>query len=135
MYIFFVSVEKVLLVKKIAIYFNKLQLQSMIIVVIIPIIEELIFRLYIYKHIFETINGPYIVKSTIFVLISSVGFIIAHIKILKFKAIYKLLFAITTCIIYAVSLNIFICIIIHIAFNFITFIAQIPKLDRRGNFD
>lgn len=113
--------------KLIAIYKrNKIIIQS---VVHFPILEEFIFRYFIYQYciLFDFNNIQ-------FILLSTFAFVIAHIFYQGATSIVKTIFSVTLSIIFLLTLNIFIAILIHCIFNFLVYIVRVSKYDSSHNW-
>jgi len=98
---------------------NKVNIQS---IIYFPILEELIFRYYIYQYwLFLEINIFY------YIIISSVAFVLAHIFYQGFTSIVKLIFSFSLNLVFIVTQNVFVGIVIHIIFNFFVYLIHTNK--------
>ncbi|WP_396335400.1 type II CAAX prenyl endopeptidase Rce1 family protein [Clostridium sp.] len=112
---------------------NKNIFTGLLIIGVIPILEEIIFKYYLLKYVMEIFILNVYVEGIIFIVINAIVFTIAHISTQKIKAIIKIVFSIISSIIFILINNIYICIIIHIIFNAIVYISTISKYSGRIN--
>ncbi|MFL2072609.1 CPBP family intramembrane glutamic endopeptidase [Marinilactibacillus psychrotolerans] len=105
---------------------NKIIIQS---IIYFPILEELIFRLYIYQYslLFEYNIFQYIILSTF-------AFVIAHIFYQGVSSSVKSVFSLAMNIVFILTLNIFVTILIHTIFNFFVYLLKINKYDSYKNW-
>jgi len=121
------AVEYILVEKKynnlIAVYRkNRVVIQS---VVQFPLLEELIFRYFIYQHClyfgFNTIQ---------YVLLSTLSFVIAHMFYQGAGSAVKIIFSFSLNCVFLLTKDIFVVIAIHIIFNFFVYLMRISKYDK-----
>ncbi|EMF0059266.1 CPBP family intramembrane metalloprotease [Enterococcus hirae] len=105
---------------------NKIVIQS---VVHFPILEETIFRYFIYQYcLFFGYN------SFQYILLSTFAFVIAHIFYQGASSIIKSIFSLILNLIFILTLNIFVTISIHIIFNFFVYLTKISSYDKYKNW-
>lgn len=126
-------IEKSIHMKRIYKKLNKNIFTGLLIIGVIPILEEIIFKYYLLKYVMEIFILNVYVEGIIFIVINAIVFTIAHISTQKIKAIIKIVFSIISSIIFILINNIYICIIIHIIFNAIVYISTISKYSGRIN--
>ncbi len=105
---------------------NKIIIQS---IVWFPVLEEIIFRFFIYQYceLFDFSNIQYILLATF-------SFVIAHIFYQGVSSIVKILFSFILSILFLLTLNIFLTIIIHCIFNFFSYIVRTSKYENHRNW-
>lgn len=105
---------------------NKIVIQS---VVCFPILEETIFRYFIYQYclFFGYNNFQYILLSTF-------AFVIAHIFYQGASSIIKSIFSLVLNLIFILTVNIFVTISIHIIFNFFIYLIKINSYNKYKNW-
>nr|MBO1355295.1 CPBP family intramembrane metalloprotease [Enterococcus sp. DIV0212c] len=105
---------------------NRTVIQS---IVHFPILEELIFRYFIYQYclILGYENFQYILLSTF-------AFVIAHIFYQGAASTVKCIFALTLSLVFILTLNIFVTILIHSLFNFFVYLMRISMYDSYKNW-
>ncbi len=98
---------------------NKIIIQS---VIYFPILEEFIFRYFIFQYCilfgFNDIQ---------FILLSTLAFVLAHVFYQGVTSVVKLIFSVVLGIIFLLTLNVFVTIIIHCIFNFLIYIVRNSK--------
>lgn len=87
--------------------------RPLILILIVPVMEELVYRTFLYTLIVSKLNY----HIYIYVFLSTISFIIAHYFQQRSKSLLKIPIAIILCILYLAYQNIFICIFLHLAFN------------------
>jgi len=101
---------------------NRVIIQS---IVQFPILEELIFRYFIYQYCilfgFNAIQ---------YVILSTGSFVIAHVFYQGYSSIIKTVFSICLNIIFLMTMNVFITISIHIVFNFFVYLMKTTQYDK-----
>lgn len=126
-------IEKSIHIKRIYKNIDKNISTGLLIIGIIPILEEFIFKYYLFEYISVIFSLNVCVEGIIFIVINAIVFIIAHISTQKQKALIKIVFAIISSTIFILIKNIYICIIIHSIFNAIVYISTISKYSGRIN--
>lgn len=126
-------IEKSIHIKRIYKNLDKNISTGLLIIGVIPILEEVIFKYYLFKYVSEIFILDVYVECIIFIVINAIVFIIAHISTQKQKALIKIVFAIISSIIFILMKNIYICIVIHIIFNAVVYISTINKYSGRIN--
>lgn len=128
------KLEKTIIEKKVHLPFTKLEMSGLCVIFFVPLFEELIFRYFLYKHI-KSATFIQLNINFVFLFLSTATFLVAHIKKLKIKAIYKSVFAVGLSGIFLVTKEIWVCIIIHMIFNGVVYLSRIPKMERAGGYD
>lgn len=128
------KLEKTIIERKVRLPFTKLEMSGLCVIFFVPLFEEFIFRYFLYRHI-ESASFNQLNINFLFLFLSTVAFLVAHIKKLKVKAIYKSVFAVVLSGIFLVTEEIWVCIIIHMIFNGVVYLSRIPKMERAGVYD
>ncbi|MCB5953282.1 CPBP family intramembrane metalloprotease [Enterococcus sp. BWT-B8] len=105
---------------------NKIVVQS---VVHFPILEETIFRYFIYQY---CLLFGY--NSLQYILLSTFAFVIAHIFYQGASSIIKSTFSLVLNLAFIFTLNLFVTISIHIIFNFFVYLIRISSYDKYKNW-
>ncbi|MBC1540100.1 CPBP family intramembrane metalloprotease [Listeria seeligeri] len=104
---------------------NKIIIQS---VIYFPILEEFIFRYFIFQYCilfgFNDIQ---------FILLSTLAFVLAHVFYQGVTSVVKVIFSVVLGIIFLLTLNVFVTIIIHCIFNFLIYIVRNSKYNNYYN--
>jgi len=103
---------------------------AFLILIIYPILEELLYRHYLYlvSTELEMLTWQYAVLSCL-------GFVFSHIIAQGVSGLRKTIFAILQMGVYLITLNVFICIVIHISFNVLIYLSRSVKYQQqRGIF-
>lgn len=128
------KIEKMVLNKKISLSLSKLEIDGGSVIFLIPLFEELIFRYFIFYHV-VSIGSNLGNSNNLYLIISTMAFVVAHIKRLKLQALYKIPFSLLLSIIYIVTEEIWLCCMVHVIFNAIAYIARIPDEFKRRSYD
>ncbi|MFX0549375.1 type II CAAX prenyl endopeptidase Rce1 family protein [Hathewaya histolytica] len=123
-------IEKSIHIKSLYIKLDSNIITGILLIGIIPVLEEIIFKHYLFKYVAQIFNFDMYAKCIIFVVLNSIVFVIAHISTQKQGAIIKLVFSIVSSIIFITLSNIYICIIIHIIFNAMVYVSKIVQYSR-----
>lgn len=94
-----------------------------------PIFEEYIYRYFIYQYVMNTIPVIWL-----YFLISILSFVFCHLMTQKLKSLYKLPLAIIECVIFVCFKDIFMCIIIHMAYNILVYSHNMQKYIKINNY-
>ena len=86
------KIEKMVLNKKISLSLSKLEIDGGSVIFLIPLFEELIFRYFIFYHV-VSIGSNLGNSNNLYLIISTMAFVVAHIKRLKLQALYKIPFS------------------------------------------
>lgn len=128
------KIEKMVLNKKISLSLSKLEIDGGSVIFLIPLFEELIFRYFIFYHV-VSIGSNLGNSNNLYLIISTMAFVVAHIKRLQLQALYKIPFSLLLSIIYIVTEEIWLCCMVHVIFNAIAYIARIPDEFKRRSYD
>ncbi len=101
-------------------------LSILITVFIVPLVEELIFRGYIYRGMYNISN--FFIAS----IVSSLLFSIIHFNISQ--GIYAFLAGVVISYVYYLSNNFLICYIIHLIMNFFSFFLNVTVLNTKNQY-
>ena len=93
-----------------------------------PIFEEYIYRCFIYKHIMGIVDVEWG-----FVLISILAVVFCHFVNQQEKSIYKIPLGLIECIMFIWTSNIYMCIVIHMAYNILVYAHNSQKYMRSFN--
>jgi hypothetical protein len=112
---FFRKSEKPLII------FNTLK-RLTITVVLFPVLEEYIYRFFTYEVIIN-----YSGNVIFYIIFSVLIFIASHYYSQRLKALYKIPFAILQAILYSFTLDIYVCLSVHLVFNSLILIYNNSK--------
>lgn len=114
--------------KKVSFYIREMK-RFYLILVLIPIMEELVFRYFIYEI-------SIIFKYTLwqYILLSVLSFTFVHFFEQGAKALIKIPFALIQSIVFLYSMNIYICFLIHIIFNILVYLFNISRYSKGKSY-
>lgn len=86
--------------------------KPVMVIIIFPFLEEYIYRYFTYEIIVQYTNS-----ILLYVVFSSIVFVSAHFYSQRLKALTKIPFAVVQALVFVFTLNIYVCLSIHIVFN------------------
>ncbi|WP_373866392.1 CPBP family intramembrane glutamic endopeptidase [Sporosarcina luteola] len=95
---------------------KKFLLQTLI---LIPILEEYIFRFVMYELL-----AAHEIPPLFYIIFSSLAFTFIHYFQLKAKSYYKLVLGIMLAIVYVYTTNLFVVILMHVLFNVLVYLFK-----------